>query len=232
LRPLCLHGGRRWGRGALTALSPVQRKLASHAAAVLYRDMPVAVVVRIVFWAWFIAAVFAGQQHLLQRLPAPAAQGVLFGLTALLLLAYFGVKPLRDWIDRIDLRSIVLMHASRFVGIYFLMLYQRGELPYAFAVPGGMGDIVVALAAVLIVFLPLGYERRTRFITIWNVVGLTDILLVVFTAVRLNLSAPWSMRALTQLPLCLLPTFLVPLIIATHVVVFVRLARAPGNARP
>ncbi len=193
--------------------------------------MPVAVVVRIVFWAWFFAAVFAGQQRLLQRLPAPAAQLILFGLTAVLLFAYFRLKPLREWIDRIDLRSIVLMHASRLVGIYFLLLYRDGALPYAFAVPGGIGDIVVAVSALLIVFLPLGYERRSRFITIWNVVGFTDILLVIFTAVRLNLTAPWSVRALTQLPLCLLPTFLVPLIVATHVVIFVRVARASGNAR-
>ncbi len=193
--------------------------------------MPVAVVVRIVFWAWFFAAVFAGQRRLLQRLPAPAAQLILFGLTAVLLFAYFRLKPLRDWIDRIDLRSIVLMHASRLVGIYFLLLYRDGALPYAFAVPGGIGDIVVAVSALLIVFLPLGYERRSRFITIWNVVGFTDIVLVIFTAVRLNLTAPWSVRALTQLPLCLLPTFLVPLIVATHVVIFVRVARASGNAR-
>ena len=193
--------------------------------------MPVAVVVRIVFWAWFFAAVFAGQRRLLQRPPAPAAQLILFGLTAVLLFAYFRLKPLRDWIDRIDLRSIVLMHASRLVGIYFLLLYRDGALPYAFAVPGGIGDIVVAVSALLIVFLPLGYERRSRFITIWNVVGFTDIVLVIFTAVRLNLTAPWSVRALTQLPLCLLPTFLVPLIVATHVVIFVRVARASGNAR-
>jgi hypothetical protein len=193
--------------------------------------MPVAAVVRIVFWAWFIAAVFAGQQRVLQRLPAPAAQLILLVLTAILLLAYFRLKPLRTWIDRLDLRSLVLMHASRFVGVYLLLLYRDGALPYAFAVPGGIGDIIVAFSALLIVFLPLGYERRSRFITIWNVVGFTDILLVVFSAVRLNLTAPWSLRALTQLPLCLLPTFLVPLIIATHVVIFARLARAAGNAR-
>lgn len=188
--------------------------------------MSVPVAVRIVFWTWFAAAVFAGQQGLLARLPAVAGPGILLVLTALLLLGYFRFTALRDWVDRIDLRSLVLMHASRFIGIYFLLLYSRGELPYAFAVPGGVGDIVVAAAAVLIVFLPLGYERRHRFISIWNVVGFTDILLVVLTALRLNLSNPWQMRALTQLPLCLLPTFLVPLIIATHVIIFVRIARA------
>ncbi len=197
--------------------------------------MSVPVVVRLVFWLWFAAAVFAGQQGVLQRLPAPAGPVIIFTLTALLLLAYYRVTALRAWIDRIDLRSLVLMHASRFVGIYFLLLYRRGELPYAFAVPAGIGDIFVATAALLIVFLPLGDERRSNFISLWNVVGLTDILLVVATAMRLNFAHPWAMRALTRLPLSLLPTFLVPLIIATHVVIYTRIARAraaSGNAGP
>src|SRR5258707_1106317 len=131
--------------------------------------MSVSVAVRVVFWIWFAAAVLVGRAGVLQRLPAVARPGILLALTPLLLLAYFRIAALRDWVDRIDLRSIALMHASRFIGIYFLLLYTRGELPYAFAVPGGVGDIVVALAAVLIVFLPLGYERRQRFISIWNV---------------------------------------------------------------
>jgi hypothetical protein len=38
------------------------------------------------------------------------------------------------------------------------------------------------------------------------------------------------MRALTYLPLSLLPTFLVPLIIATHVMLFLRLRAKPGAA--
>jgi hypothetical protein len=187
--------------------------------------MSVPVFVRLVFWLWFATAVFASQQRVLQRLPPPAVQGILFGLTALVLLGYFRVAALREWFDRLDLRHLVLVHVSRFVGIYFLLLYSRGELPYAFAVPGGVGDIFVALTAALVVFLPLGYERRHRLISIWNVVGFIDIMLVVLTAIRLNLANPWQMRALTQLPLSLLPTFLVPLILATHVIIFVRIAR-------
>jgi anaerobic selenocysteine-containing dehydrogenase len=48
---------------------------------------------------------------------------------------------------------------------------------------------------------------------------------VVVTAASLALTQPDSMRALLQLPLCLLPLFLVPIIIASHVVLFVRLSR-------
>ncbi|MSU23963.1 MAG: hypothetical protein EXS32_09105 [Opitutus sp.] len=184
------------------------------------------VVVRLAFWLWFATAVAVGRVSLLQRLPPPAIPGILFGLTALLLYGYFRVAALRAWADALDLRALVLLHVTRFVGIYFLVLYGRGELPHDFAVPGGIGDIVVATLALVVALAPLGPPLRSRAISIWNVIGLVDILLVAFTAARLNLSDPSQLRALTHLPLSLLPTFLVPLIIASHFVIFNRLARA------
>lgn len=187
--------------------------------------MPTALVVRLVFWVWIGAAVVAGHQLVLQRLPPPAVQGILGGLTALVTYAYFRFKAVRAWADGLDLRAIVLFHVTRFVGIYFLLLYQRGGLPYAFAVPGGIGDIIVATLALVVVFAPFEEATRLRAIRLWNIVGFVDIALVVITAVRLNLENPYQLRALTALPLSLLPTFLVPLIIASHIVIFVRLAR-------
>lgn len=191
--------------------------------------MSIALVVRLTFWLWFAAAILAGQQQVLQRLPSSATPAILLGLTALLLYGYFRIAALRDWVDGLDLRSLALIHVSRFVGIYFLVLYRAGKLPYAFAVPGGIGDIVVATLVLPVVFLPVENERRLRFLTIWNVVGFVDIMLVMVTAIRLNLADPFQLRALRMLPLSLLPTFLVPLIIATHVVIFVRLARIRRN---
>ena len=187
--------------------------------------MTTPLLVRICLWAWFLAAILAGNYRLLQRLPMPAVQGVLFGLTAILLLLYFRIGALRGWIDRLDLRSLVLLHVTRFVGFYFLLLYHRGELPYEFAVPGGWGDILVAALALLVVFWPMSDALRRRALTIWNVIGFVDILMVVITAGRIGLATPWRMLALTVLPLSLLPTFLVPLIIATHVIIYLRLRR-------
>lgn len=185
--------------------------------------MSTALVVRFVFWIWILAAVAVGYTGTLARLPMQAVPGLVLSLTAALVLAYRKISAFRNWIESLDIRALVSLHITRFVGAYFLVLYQRGELPYAFAVPGGIGDIAVATAALAILFVPMSEERRLRLISIWNVVGLVDILLVVFTAARLVLSGSQELRALTYLPLSLLPTFLVPLIVACHLAIFARI---------
>jgi hypothetical protein len=58
-----------------------------------------------------------------------------------------------------------------------------------------------------------------------------DILFVVATASRLALGDPDSMNALLRLPLSLLVTFLVPIIIADHVMVFWRIGARGKTAR-
>ena len=188
--------------------------------------MTAALLVRAFFWLWFFGALASGHFLLLQRLPPAALPAVIFGLVAVLLYALFRVAVLRAWIMALDLRALVLVHLTRFVGIYFLILHQRGELPYAFAIPAGIGDIVVAVMALPVAFAPLAEGPRRRAVVIWNTVGLVDILLVIASAARLNLAAPGELRALTHLPLSLLPTFLVPLIIVTHVIIYVRTSRA------
>lgn len=182
-------------------------------------------VLRIVFWVWLIAAVVFSQSLLAQRISLAALQGILLALTAALVLAYRKMAGFRAWVDALDVRSLVLLHVTRFVGFYLLLLFQRGVLPYAIAVPGAIADILVAASAVALAFLPLAENTRQRALSIWNVVGFVEILLVLVTALRLGAAAPGQLRALTQLPLSLLPTFLVPLLLATHLAIFARLAR-------
>jgi hypothetical protein len=180
--------------------------------------------IRIVFWTWLIAAVAAGRQGWLQAMPASAVPALVLGLTALLALAYRRLGAFSAWVDALDVRGLVLLHVTRFVGFYFLVLYDRGVLPYAFAVPGGIGDIAVAALALAVCLLPWGEASRRRAISIWNIVGLIELLLTILTAARLGLAEPGSMHALTQLPLSLLPTFLVPLLLASHLVLYARVS--------
>ena len=182
--------------------------------------------------AWLLLATALGASEMIRVLPPAAAPVVIFGLTAAVLVAWWRRPGFRRWIDHLDERWLVGLHVTRFVGAYFLYLYGRGQLPYAFAVPGGWGDITVASLAVGLVALgpPRDTPRRAAYVG-WNVLGLLDILFVVTTAARLLATDPGSMAALQRLPLSLLPTFLVPLIIASHVVLAVKLARPEPRGR-
>jgi len=179
---------------------------------------------------WLAAALGLGATGAIARWRPPTPQLVLAGLTVVLLAAVVARPRFRHWLARLDLRWLVAVHLTRFVGFYFLLLYYRDRaLPRAFAVPGGWGDIVVATLALALLIAGGKLEVRPRLVGVWNALGLLDILFVVATASRLALADPDSMNALLRLPLSLLVTFLVPIIIADHVVVFWRI-RAPAKA--
>ncbi|HEX7517745.1 MAG TPA: hypothetical protein VF345_10730 [Chthoniobacterales bacterium] len=179
--------------------------------------------VALILGAWLCIAAGAGVAGWLERANAPVVAGIVWILTVLTLLACWKVPTLQRWAMKVELRWLVLLHLTRFVGFYFFLLCSRGALPFAFAAPAGWGDIIVASLAVLL--LALSDARNWSMLIIWNTIGLTDILFVVMTALRLGLENWQSMHALREFPLSLLPTFLVPLIIVSHVLIFFRAAR-------
>ena len=191
---------------------------------------PLPRVITIPLTLWAVLALIAGGAGWLGPLQPPVPQLLLAGLTVALLVLGQAVSAYRTWRETVDLRVFVALHVTRFVGVFFLILYRRGELPFAFAVPGGVGDILVAIGAVvlLLVGAPTTSARLSGY-RIWNVLGLIDILFVVATAARLAFTNPGSMQSLLVLPLSILPTFLVPLIIATHIWLFGRLRSAAAS---
>lgn len=177
----------------------------------------------LILGAWICIAAGASLAGWLERASAPVVAGMVWTLAAMALFACWKVPTLQRWTMRVELRWLVLLHLTRFVGFYFFFLCSRGELPFAFAAPAGWGDITVAALAILL--LALSGARNWSMLIIWNTVGLTDILFVVMTALRLGLEDWQSMHALREFPLSLLPTFLVPLILASHILIYFRAAR-------
>lgn len=190
-----------------------------------YARSSITVIIALILW--LLLALIAGASGLLARLVPPLPQAVLLGLVLIQVLMFAFYPAFRAWCMSVDLRALVLFHITRFVGIYFLILYSRGKLPYDFAVPGGWGDIAAAVYAVLIVtyIKPAGKTGWAIYL-LWNLLGFVDISFVVLTAARLALYDPGSMAELLKLPLALLPAFVVPVIIFTHLVIFARLYSA------
>jgi hypothetical protein len=174
--------------------------------------------------AWFLIALFIGETELLSVLPSATIPATVWSLVAVLLVAYWRIQPFRAFIEEVDTRVLIGLHLARFVGFYFLYLSARGQLPARFAIPAGWGDIVVAVGALTLLFFP-----APRLLLLWNAVGLIDILFVVFSAARQLFTNRALMTPFTELPLSFLPTLVVPLIIASHCILFLRLRRTSMN---
>ena len=183
-------------------------------------------VVTLTLLAWLCVAV--ALNGLFRNVSAPAVAATVWVLTGLALLACWKITAIKAWALAVNVWWLVLFHLTRLIaGAYFLVLCGHGELPCAFATRAGWGDIIVALFALLVI-AAIRARFANAFVLVWNTLGLLDIIFVVFSALRFGLHDWQSMHALRELPLSLLPTFLVPLIIASHVLIFVRLARV-GN---
>ena len=174
---------------------------------------------------WLVVAIAVGASGALQRLAPPVPQVIIAGLTLALLIAWRTSETFNRWAQTIDLRALMAVHLTRFVGMYFLYLSGRGELPRSFAIPAGCGDIAVATTAAVLLLCWSRLSRKKFCVGLWNAAGLLDIMGVVVSAAEHALADRTSMAALLHLPLSLLPTFLVPLIIASHIFIFSRLRK-------
>lgn len=178
---------------------------------------------------WLAAAAAAVAAGVLARVAPPL---VVLGLALLATLLALTVPALRAWVGTADLRLLLLPHLIRFVGWAFLVLVAKGILAPAF-VPIGWGDLVSAVGAIALLAVGAPDTRRAARWWLWfawNAFGLADMVLLLVTGIRLATTAPEQFALFRQLPFGLLPTFAVPLIIATHVLVFVRLFRLGGEA--
>src|SRR5580765_3374850 len=119
--------------------------------------------------AWICLALGAGLAGWLEKASAPIVAAIIWTLTGLALVACWKVTTLREWAMKVDLRWLVLLHLTRFVGFYFFRLSSQGELPFAFAAPAGSGDVIVAVLAVFL--LVLADARHWSILLIWNTIG-------------------------------------------------------------
>lgn len=129
--------------------------------------------------------------------------------------------------------SLTLPHLFRVAGLAFLITMALGRLPALFAVPAGLGDIAVGLAAP-------GIARRLRRGTgrraaLWfNTLGIVDLLVALslggLTGYRIIDLTPVN-DAISELPLALIPTTAVPLLLALHIVSIRQLLHAARTPR-
>ena len=114
---------------------------------------------------------------------------------------------------------LVLPHTFRVAGVFFLLYLVFGQLPALFAVPAGLGDIAVGIAAPLAAArLAQGTGRRAA---VWfNALGITDLAVALVIGALTGyglLAVTPSSAPISELPLVLVPTVGVPLMLALHI---------------
>ncbi len=118
--------------------------------------------------------------------------------------------------------SLIALQSWRVLGVNFLILYALGKLPALFALPAGLGDIAAGLAAPFVARRLDKPGGRASAIA-WNVFGLVDLVVAVGLGatsspgpIRLFHTSPPAV-VMTQFPMALVPTFLVPLSVLLHI---------------
>jgi hypothetical protein len=126
-------------------------------------------------------------------------------------------------VDR-ALQFLLVLHASRHMGLVFLVpTVVGGTLPAAFAAGAAYGDLLAGLLA-LAALVALRARSRVAIPLTWvfNVIGLLDLVNAFYQGLTHNvlLGAAYY-----------IPTFIVPALVVTHVMMFGLLLRPTTSGR-
>src|SRR5438477_12828463 len=111
---------------------------------------PATQLVLICIASWLILAIAIGLTGIFESATASAIALTVWGLTACLLVSWWKIPAIKNWASNVDLSRLIALHITRFVGIYFLLLCQADELSCSFAKPAGIGDITIAIGAIIL----------------------------------------------------------------------------------
>lgn len=115
--------------------------------------------------------------------------------------------------------ELVLPHSGRVEGIAFLLMMATGHLPALFAIPAGLGDLTTGLTAPLVA-RRIAQGRGRRSLRWLNLFGLSDLVVALSLGAAVGfqlISTTPDGSAISSLPLVLIPTAIVPVLLALHV---------------
>ena len=126
-------------------------------------------------------------------------------------------------VDDIYQPWLIGVQVTRVMGVVFLTLYARGLMPAEFAIPSGIGDVIIGATAPIvaaILFLNLPFSKIVAIV--WNIVGFADLTLAIILGF-LTSPTPYQLLALDRpnhflfaFPLAFVPMFAVPLSLLLH----------------
>jgi hypothetical protein len=119
---------------------------------------------------------------------------------------------------------LIAVHTWRILGIAFLWGMSQGLLDPAFAIPAGVGDILIGVTAIpFAIFLWRGYSWSKYAVVVWSVLGIADLINAVSLGLIIN--SDFSTSTMATFPWILVPTVGVPLALALHGITLYRLRK-------
>jgi hypothetical protein len=117
---------------------------------------------------------------------------------------------------------LIAVQTWRVVGIAFLWGMTLGIVEPAFAIPAGVGDVLIGVTAVpFAIFLWKGYSWSKYAVVVWSVLGIADLVNAITLGAIIN--PVFSTSIFSTFPWILFPTVAVPLGVALHGVILYRL---------
>lgn len=149
-------------------------------------------------------------------------QLVLGYVVCLLFFSTYYLPRLRS-MDRFEAqRAIATLHSFRFFGLVFLLPGVVGpNLPPGFAAFAAYGDFATGVLAILALLAVRIRPLFWLFVVAFNLVGIVDIFMDYYQAIRLNLPAAAGQLGATYV----IPILYVPMLMITHAVALYWLAR-------
>ena len=182
--------------------------------------------------AWFIASLVGGYFGIFNTPGEPPLSVGYFITVPIILgvLLYLFSVSFRTFANSLNLRWLTLAHTWRFVGLGFVLAwYPLHLLPAGFGIPEGLGDIAAAAFAIpLASALHHGTAQRKYFVT-WNIFSLVDLVSAITMGILFSpstfgllVNGGLTTALMVTFPINLIPTFLVPLFILSHLLMLAR----------
>jgi hypothetical protein len=124
--------------------------------------------------------------------------------------------------DRVEAqRAIATLHSFRFFGLVFILPGVVGNLPASFARFAAYWDLATGVLAILALLTVRVRPLFWLFVIAFNLVGVIDLILDYYHAVRIGLPAMAGQLGAAYV----IPIIYVPLLMITHVIAFYLLLR-------
>jgi hypothetical protein len=194
----------------------------------------VSIVFALFISVWAAAALSLGSGGFFSSAPDSRVPLIAWALLPFaVLFVFWGLPAFRQLVAVIPSWWLVAIQTVRVAGLTFLVTFAFGQMPGEFALPAGIGDVLVGLDAPFVAWaMRRNHRNALRWGVAWNIFGIADLVVALTTGMltspgRAHILAVNNPNMLiTQFPYVIIPTLMVPLLLFVHFLSLQKIASA------